>query len=104
MVDFGCINQACLDSFGQALVLTRQTGQEVPFQGILMDGAEAEEAPPGDGSVYAIVWTKASLMDLDPETGDEVASGAIIYKIFRIDKDSGGGLILSLRQNRVLEY
>lgn len=101
---FRGLNEACLIAFGQAYTLTRsEIGEWLSVDGILEEGAEPEGVAPGDGSIYARFWTRADNIDPPPELGDEISTDAAIYKILRMERDGGGGLILLLRQDRLVE-
>ncbi len=98
------INDAMLDAFGEESTfnLTRiQSGEgTLVFRGVLGPGPELEPNAPGDGSVLARVFAKASVFDPPPEEGDEVSTPTTIYKVVHIDKDAGGWMALTLRQDR----
>ncbi|MBN2118508.1 MAG: hypothetical protein JW730_18185 [Anaerolineales bacterium] len=102
-IDFARMNEACLKVFGQALIFTRSaTQEEISIEGILVSGAEPEEVAPGDGSIYARLWILDSEIDPAPGSGDEISTDTTIYKIVRLEADAGGGLVLLLRQDRLV--
>jgi len=103
VVDFSRINRACLDSFGQAFIFRpAATRVAQAITGILDSGVQPEEASPGDGSTYALLWLQATDIDPPPEKGDEIASDTTVYKVVRIEEDAGNGLRMLLRQDRMI--
>ena len=97
------VNEVCLAVFGQTLTLTRAlTADSLPIVGILEEGIEPEDRPPGDGSVYAGFWTAASSADPPAETGDEISTATTVYKIVRIQQDAGSGFRMLLRKDRTV--
>jgi hypothetical protein len=102
-VDFSGLNEACLSAFGQAFMFTRNvTGDSQSVIGILEAGIELEEVPPGDGSIYAKLWIQSADIVPAPEAGDEFSTATTVYKIVRMEKDAGGGLLMLLRQDRMI--
>lgn len=103
MTDFTLMNEACLSVFGQALTFRRNlTGESQSVLGILESGVELEEVPPGDGSVYAKLWIHSADIVPAPEPGDEFSTAMTAYKIVRMENDAGGGLLMLLRQDRMI--
>lgn len=98
------INQICVNTFGQAVTLSRVVsdplGTDETMGGIMEAGIEPEDRPPGDDSIYARLWMNASDLVTPVQKGDEITNGSTIYLILRIQEDAGGGLWMLLRKDR----
>ncbi len=104
MGDFELINEACLDQWGQALTHTPAATPESTqaLTGIVDQGVEPEDKPPGDGSTYAKLFLQAAGLDPAPVLGDEIATSSAAYIVVRIQEDAGGGISILLRKDRDL--
>ncbi len=104
MLDLSGLNKACLDEWGQALVHTPAATPLVPHDiaGILDQGVEPEGKPPGDGSIYAILFLQAAGLSPAPILGDEIKTAIAAYVVVRIQEDAGGGISILLRKDRDL--
>lgn len=91
----GGLNSAVVGAFGREVVYTPQGGQQVTIRAIFEATHEAEENAPG---VYAVLFVNAADLPVAPQRGDEVIVDRTTYKLFDIEADQGGGLILRLRQ------
>ncbi len=98
------LNSAVLDTFGEESEFTLQRVQSgsgsLSFRGVLGPGPEPEGQPPGDGSMLAVVFTRAGAISPDPEKGDQVSSPSTVYYVYDIHKDAGLGLYIFLRKDR----
>ncbi len=104
MGDFELINEACLDQWGQALTHTPAAAPGTPkaIRGIVDQGVEPEDKPPGDGSTYAMLFLKAAGLNPAPVLGDEIATKSAAYIVVRIREDAAGGISILLRKDRDL--
>lgn len=89
------LDEACLRNFGREVTYVPQAGGQAAVRAIFEATREAEENAPG---IYAVVFLRASDLAAPPERGDEVAVDGVAYKVFDIEADHGGGLLLRLRQ------
>ncbi|MDM7995181.1 MAG: hypothetical protein QUT30_05775 [Acidobacteriota bacterium] len=95
------MNKACLEIFGQAFFFTPvSTGIPQSIAGILDEGVEMENGTPGDGSVYARLWTWADGVNPVPVEGDEIRGQSAVYRIARIERDAANGIWMLLRKDR----
>ncbi len=91
----GRMDEACLRAFGREVTYLPQAGGQATVQAIFEATREAEENAPG---VYAVMFFRAAALSTPPQRGDEVSVDGVTYKVFDIEADHGGGLILRLRQ------
>ena len=91
----GALNSAALGAFGREVAYLRQTGSQVTVRGIFENTREAQENSPG---VYAVLFLWLADLPQPPERGDEVVVDSQTYKIFDIEADTGGAVVLRLRQ------
>jgi hypothetical protein len=89
------LNTAALGAFGREVTYSPSTGVAVPIQAIVETAKETEDAAPG---VYAVLFLLLADLPQAPERGDEVSIDNILYKVFDIEADGGGGVMLRLRQ------
>ncbi len=93
---FNSLNKAAVGAFGRELAYVRQSGEEYSVRGIFQATREAEGAAPG---VYAAVFLRAAALEFTPQRGDAVVVDGATYKLYDIEADHGGGLVLRLRQS-----
>jgi hypothetical protein len=89
------LNTSVLGAFGQEVTYTPQTGGPVTIRAVFEATREAEENAPG---VYAVLFVCAGDLSQPPERGDEVTVDAVTYKVFGIEADTTGAVVLRLRQ------
>jgi hypothetical protein len=91
----GAVNGATLTAFGREVVYSPQLGLSTTLKAIFEKTHEAEENAPG---VYAALFLQASDLASPPQRGDEVTVDGVVYTVFDIEADQGGGLVLRLRR------
>ena len=89
------LNNTILGTFGREVTYSPSTGVAVTIQAIVETAKETEDAAPG---VYAVLFLRLADLPQAPERGDEVAVDNLLYKVFDIEADGGGGVMLRLRQ------
>jgi len=89
------LNTSVLGAFGREVVYTPQAGAPVTVRAIFESTREAEENSPG---VYAVLFVRAGDFPQPPERGDEVTVDPSTYKVFDIEADTTGAVVLRLRQ------
>jgi len=90
------VDEACLRVFGRDVVYSPEAGGEATIRAIFNPTRESEETAPG---VYAVVFCREVDLPAPPVRGDEVTVDGAMYKVFDIEADHGGGLVLRLRQH-----
>ncbi len=90
------LNSAAVGAFGREVVYVPQGGDQFTIRGIFEATRESEDAAPG---VYAAVFLRASALPVTPQRGDALVVDGTTYKLFDIEADHGGGLVLRLRQS-----
>lgn len=91
----GALNSAALGAFGREVAYLPQAGSQVTVRGVFENTREAQENSPG---VYAILFVRLADLQQPPERGDEVVVDRQTYKVFDIEADTGGAVVLRLRQ------
>jgi hypothetical protein len=91
----GRMDEACLRAFGRDVTFLPQAGGQATVRVIFEATREAEDSAPG---VYAVMFVRAAAFATPPQRGDEAAVDGATYKVFDIEADHAGGLILRLRQ------
>ena len=89
------LNTTILGAFGREVTYSPSTGVAVPIQAIVETAKETEDAAPG---VYAVLFLRLADLPQAPARGDEVSIDNLLYKVFDIEADGGGGVMLRLRQ------
>jgi hypothetical protein len=84
-------DEACLRVFGQDVTYLPQSGGQASIRAIFQPTRETEEASPG---VYGVVFVRPDA----PALGDEVEIGGARYKVYDIEADQEGGVVLRLRK------
>jgi hypothetical protein len=90
------LNTTVLSAFGREVEYLPSAGEAIAIQGIVETAREIEDSTPG---VYALLFLRLADLPRPPERGDEVAIDGHSYKVFDIEADGGGGVLLRLRQN-----
>lgn len=91
----GALNSAALGAFGREVKYLPQAGSQVTVRGIFEDTRESQENSPG---VYAVLFLRLADLPQPPERGDEIVVESQTYKTFDIEADTGGAVVLRLRQ------
>ena len=91
----GAMNSFALTAFGREVTYTPQLGPEFTVRVIFEAAREAEDVAPG---VYAVAFLHSADLPASPERGDEIVVDGISYKVFDIEADHGGGVLLRLRR------
>ena len=91
----GRMDEACLRAFGREVTYLPQSGGQATVRAIFEATREAEENAPG---VYAVMFVRASALGVAAQSGDEVLVDEVLYKVFDVEADHGGGLLLRLRK------
>ena len=89
------LNSAVLGAFGREVTYLSQTGSQVTLRGIFENTREVQESSPG---VYAVLFVQLADLPQPPERGDEVVVEGVNYKVFDIEADTSGAVVLRLRQ------
>ena len=89
------LNTGVLGAFGRDIVYTPQAEEPFTVRAIFESTREAEDSAPG---VYAVLFVRAGDLPQPPERGDEVTVDDVIYKVFDIEADTTGAVVLRLRQ------
>jgi hypothetical protein len=89
------LNISVLGAFGREVVYMPQAGDTVTVRAIFESTRETEENAPG---VYAVLFVRAGDLPQPPERGDEVTVDGVTYKVFDIEADTTGAVVLRLRQ------
>jgi hypothetical protein len=89
------LNTSVLGAFGREVVYTPQAGEPVAVRAIFESTREAEENAPG---VYAVLFVRPGDLPRPPERGDEATVDGVTYKVFDIEADTTGAVVLRLRQ------
>ena len=89
------LNTGVLGAFGRDVVYLPQSGDQVTIRAIFQPTREAEDNAPG---VYAVLFVRVGDLAQPPERGDEVSVDNLTYKVFDIEADTSGAVVLRLRQ------
>ena len=89
------LNTSVLGAFGREVVYLPQAGGQATIKAIFEPAGQAEENSPG---VYAVLFVRVGDLPLAPERGDEVTVDSLAYKVFDIEADTSGAVVLRLRQ------
>jgi hypothetical protein len=91
----GTLNATAIGVFGREVSYIPSTGDAFTIRTIVETAKQTEDTAPG---VYAAMFLRSVDLPKPPERGDEVSIDSTLYKVFDIDADGGGGLVLRLRQ------
>jgi hypothetical protein len=89
------LNTGVLGTFGREVVYLPQSGGQAPIRAIFEPARQAEDNAPG---VYAVLFVRVGDLPQAPERGDEVTVDSLTYKVFDIEADTSGAVVLRLRQ------
>ena len=89
------LNTGVLGAFGREVVYLPQAGAQANIKVIFEPTRQAEENAPG---VYAVLFVRVGDLPQPPERGDEVTVDSLTYKVFEIEADTSGAVVLRLRQ------
>ncbi|MCC6366846.1 MAG: hypothetical protein IT165_25270 [Bryobacterales bacterium] len=92
----GRVDDACLRTFGRDVAYTPEAGGPATVRAIFNPTQQTEGSAPG---VYAVVFCREADLPAPPVRGDEVTVDDAVYKVYDIEADYGGGLVLRLRQH-----
>jgi hypothetical protein len=90
------LDRACLRAFGRDIVYLPEAGGSHPLRGIFQRTAEPEDQAPG---VYAVLFARLAELPAPPVRGDEVEIEGTRYKVFDIEADAEGAVVLRLRRS-----
>ncbi len=91
----GTLNSTAVGVFGREVSYLPSTGEARTIQAIVETAKQAEETAPG---IYAVLFIRLADLPKPPERGDEVSIDSMLYKVFDIEADGGGGAVVRLRQ------
>ena len=89
------MDEACLRVFGRDVTYLPQAGGQATVRAIFEPTRDVEDNAPG---VYAAIFVRAAAFGTPSQRGDGVVVDGVTYKVFDIEADHGGGLVLRLRQ------
>jgi hypothetical protein len=93
--DFASMDTACINAFGRDIVFLPQAGGSIAGRGVFQRTSQPEGSAPG---VYAVLFMRPDLLGASPARGDQVSVDGAVYKVFEIDADTEGAVVLRLRQ------
>jgi hypothetical protein len=91
----GRLDAACLRVFGREVTYLPEAGGRATVRAVFQPTREAEDASPG---IYAVLFLRLADLAAAPVRGDEVEINAARYKVFDIEADAEGGVVLRVRQ------
>jgi hypothetical protein len=91
----GTLNSAAIGVFGREVAYLPSTGEAITLRAVVETAKQAQDTAPG---VYASLFLRLADLPKPPERGDEVAIDNLSYKVYDVDADGGGGVVLRLRQ------
>ena len=89
------LNAAVVNAFGRDVLYLPEAGGPATVRAVFQAVREAEDASPG---VYAVLFVRLADLAAAPVRGDEVEIGGTRYKVFDIEADAEGAVVLKLRQ------
>jgi hypothetical protein len=89
------LNKGVLGAFGRDVIYLPQTGDQASIQAVFQATRESEESAPG---VYGVLFVRLADLPGPPVRGDEVEIDNVRYKVFDIEADTSGAVVLRLRQ------
>ena len=89
------LNTTVLSVFGREVTYCPQASSGFSLRAIFEPAREAQENAPG---VYAVLFVQLADCPQKPQRGDEVAIDDATYKVFDIEVDTSGAILLRLRQ------
>ena len=91
----GTLNATVLGVFGREVTYLPQAGSQKSLRAIFENTRDAQENSPG---VYAVLFVRVVDLPQPPQRGDEVTADGQTYKVFDIEADTSGAVVLRLRQ------
>jgi len=89
------LNGRCVDVFGRDVIYAPESGGEIAVRAIVRRGQEAEDGVPG---VYAAAFMRLADLPAPPVRGDQVDIDGFRYRVYDIDADGSGAVVLRMRQ------
>lgn len=89
------LNAAVVDAFGREVLYRPEAGGQATVRAVFQPVREPEDASPG---LYAVLFVRLADLAAAPVRGDEVEIGGTRYKVFDIEVDAEGAVVLKLRQ------
>jgi hypothetical protein len=91
----GGLNAAVVNAFGREVLYLPEAGGQATVRAVFQAVREGEDASPG---IYAVLFVRLADLAAPPVRGDEVQIGGTRYKVFDIEADTEGAVVLRLRQ------
>ena len=89
------VDAACLRVFGRDITYSPEAGGQATVRVIFNPTREAEASALG---VNAVVFCREADLPAPPVRGDELVVDGVTYKVWDIEADQGGAVVLRLRQ------
>ena len=89
------LNISVLSAFGREVTYLPQAGGQATVWAIFQPTREGEESSPG---VYGVLFVRLSDLPGPPQRGDEVMVDDVQYKVYDIEADTSGAVVLRLRR------
>ena len=89
------LNTTVLSAFGREVTYLPQASSEFTLRAIFESAREVQENAPG---VYAVLFVQLADCPQKPQRGDDVTVDDVTYKVFDIEADTSGAMLLRLRQ------
>ena len=89
------LNTGVLGAFSREVGYAPQVGAPLTVRGIFESTREPEENAPG---IYAVLFMRTGDLPRPPERGDELTVDDATYKVFDIEADTTGAVVLRLRK------
>jgi hypothetical protein len=90
------MDAACLRVFGREVTYLPEAGGQASIRAVFQPAREAEDASPG---IYAVLFVRVADLAAAPVRGDEVEIDGTRYKVFDIESDAEGAVVLRMRQS-----
>ncbi|MCW5982699.1 MAG: hypothetical protein KIT09_31715 [Bryobacteraceae bacterium] len=90
------LNTGVLGAFGREVTYQPEAGGSFPIKAVLQEGRQPEDNSPG---TYALLFTRLADLPHAPQRGDVVIVDGATYKVFEIEADGQGGVMLAVRVN-----
>lgn len=89
------LNRQCVEIFGRSVTYAPESGGEATVRAIVRRGQEGEDDLPG---VYAVAFLRLLDLPAPPVRGDQVDIDGSRYRVYDIDADGSGAVLLRMRQ------
>jgi hypothetical protein len=89
------LSAAVVDTFGREVAYLPEAGGQAFVRAMFQPARETEDASPG---VYAVLFVRLADLPAPPMRGDEVEIESTRYKVFDIEADAEGAVVLRLRK------